>query len=100
MGFGLNPGIPGAGDTELATEAKQDAIIAAIQESYPSLAVRLDDSNDPILYIGKASIGSATSSSVWQIAKLDTSSGLIKTWADGDSLFNNKWDDRASLTYN
>lgn len=24
MGFGLNPGIPGAGDTELATEAKQD----------------------------------------------------------------------------
>lgn len=64
----------------------------------PSYTSILDDSADPILYIGKATIGSATSSSVWQIAKLDTSSGLIKTWAD-NAGFTQVWDDRTSITY-
>lgn len=50
-------------------------------------------------YIGKAPIASATSSAVWQIAKLDTSSGMVKTWADGDSQFNKIWDNRDSLSY-
>jgi hypothetical protein len=62
-------------------------------------ATRIDDSAGTTIYIGKAPIGSATSAAVWQIAKLDTSSGLIKTWSDGDSLFNNIWDNRASLEY-
>lgn len=61
-------------------------------------ATRLDDTADPILYIGKAPVGSSTSSAVWQIAKLDTSSGLIKTWA-GSAGFSQVWDDRISLTY-
>lgn len=63
-------------------------------------ASRIDDTTTAnTTYIGKAAIGSATSGAVWQIAKLDTSSGMVKTWADGDSLFNNIWDDRASLSY-
>lgn len=63
-------------------------------------AVIIDDTTTAnTTYIGKAAIGSATSGAVWQIAKLDTSSGMVKTWADGDSLFNNIWDDRASLSY-
>ena len=61
-------------------------------------ATRLDDQT-PILYIGKAPVGSATSAAVWQIAKLDTSSGLTKTWA-GSAGFTQVWDDRASLTFN
>ena len=61
-------------------------------------ATRIDDSADPITYIGKATIGSATSSAVWQIAKLDTSSGLSKTWA-GSAGFTQVWDDRAGLSY-
>jgi len=65
------------------------------------LAVRIDDTTTAnTTYIGKAPIGSATSSAVWQIAKLDTSSGLIKTWAAGSSSFNQVWNDRASLTFN
>jgi hypothetical protein len=64
-----------------------------------ALATRIDDTADPIIYIGKAAIGSSTASAVWQITKLDTSSGLIKTWADSDSSFNNVWDNRASLSY-
>ncbi len=62
-------------------------------------AVIIDSSADPIIYIGKAPIGSIASEAVWQISKLDTSSGLIKTWADGDADFNNIWDNRTSLTY-
>ena len=63
-------------------------------------AVRIDDQTTAdTTYIGKASVGSLTSGAVWQIAKLDTSSGLVKTWADGDASFNNVWDNRASLTY-
>lgn len=69
--------------------------------SSPSQAVRIDDTTAAdTTYIGKAPIGSATSSAVWQIKKLNTSSGVIITWADGDALFDNVFDDRASLTYN
>lgn len=68
------------------------------EETYT--AVRLDDTTTAnVTYIGKAATGSSAASAVWQIAKLDTSSGLIKTWADGDASFNNVWNDRASLSY-
>lgn len=64
------------------------------------LTCRIDDTSTAnTTYIGKATIGSATSGAVWQIAKLDTSSGLIKTWADANASFDNVWDDRVSLTY-
>lgn len=63
------------------------------------LATRIDDSASPITYIGKAAVGAATSSAVWQIAKVDTTAGMIKTWADS-AAFTQIWDDRASLTYN
>jgi hypothetical protein len=70
----------------------------------PNYATRIDDTTTAnTTYIGKATIGSATSSAVWQISKLDTSSGLIKTWADGNANFDNIWGDPgdvALLTYN
>lgn len=62
-------------------------------------ATQFDDSEDPILYIGKAPVGSSISDPVWQIAKLDTGSGLSKTWA-GNAGFTQVWDDRTSLTFN
>lgn len=42
-----------------------------------------------ILYICKAPVGSTLSSAVWQICKLDTETGIVKTWCDGDTLANN-----------
>lgn len=63
-------------------------------------ATQIDDTTTAnTVYIGKAAMGSATSLAVWQIAKLDTTSGLVKTWADGDANFDNIFDNRASLTY-
>lgn len=64
------------------------------------LAVRIDDSSTPnTTYIGKAAPGSATSAAVWQIAELDTTSGIIKKWPNGSVSFDKVWDDRTSLTY-
>ncbi len=37
---------------------------------------------------------------VWQIFKMVEAAGVTTiTWADGDTAFNNIWDNRASLTY-
>jgi len=62
----------------------------------PNYATRIDDQS-PILYIGKAPVGSSESAEVWQISKWDTST-LTQTWA-GSANFNQVWDDRGSLTY-
>jgi hypothetical protein len=62
-------------------------------------ATRIDDSTPNTIYIGKALPDSLPSAEVWQIAKLDTSSGLIKTWAGGTSNFDKEWDERDNLTY-
>ena len=51
------------------------------------------------IYIGKANPGSSTSSSIWQIKKVATASDIIITWADGDALFDNVFDNYASLSY-
>jgi len=49
-------------------------------------------------YIGEAAIGSATSSAVWRVKKVDSTTGISITWA-GTGIFNQVWDNYASLTY-
>ena len=52
------------------------------------------------MYVGKAAVGSSTSSAVWQVQKIDMPTGSITiTWADGNPDFDNVWDNYASLTY-
>jgi len=60
------------------------------------------DASD-LIYIGEALPGTATSSATWRIKRINTNAGTdndieIK-YADGDSNFNNIWDDHLSLTY-
>src|SRR5574343_1418391 len=62
------------------------------------LALKLDNASSTVMYVGEAAAGSATSAAVWRIKKLDTSSGVALSWADGDTSFDNVWDARASLT--
>lgn len=61
--------------------------------------VFLDEASATITYVGEASPGTSGSDSTWRIKRLDSTSGLIITWADGDSDFDKVWDDRASYTY-
>ncbi|MBL0320556.1 MAG: hypothetical protein IPP74_14870 [Alphaproteobacteria bacterium] len=69
------------------------------QTVQPTYATLVDDSGAPVTYVGSALPGSSTADAVWQIKKLDETTGLVTTFADGDSNFDNVWDDRASLTY-
>lgn len=62
-------------------------------------ATRVDNTTTAnVLYVGKAAIGSATSAGIWQVKKIDTTTGVIITWAAGGA-FSQIWDNRASLSY-
>lgn len=52
-----------------------------------------------ITYVGKAAIGASTSVAVWQVQKIDSTSGIVITWADGNDLFDNIWNNYATLNY-
>lgn len=94
------PVFSGGGTVGGATEAKQNEIIAAIEGISGSVSYRTEIRTvGTLTYIGKAVLGSATSSAVWQIKRLDTTSGLSKLWADGNDNFDNIFDNRASLSY-
>jgi len=56
--------------------------------------------SDPV-YVGWAQPGSATSASVWKIMKLVYSGANLvqRLWADGNTKFDNIYDDRATLSY-
>lgn len=59
----------------------------------------IDEASATVTYIGTAPAGSATSSSLWQIKKIDTSSGTTIKYADGDTSHSKIWDNRANFTY-
>lgn len=51
-------------------------------------------------YFGYAPIGSSGASAVWRIKRLSTSGGVdTVTWADGNTNYDNVWDNRAILSY-
>jgi len=98
---GIGGGSGGSVDvTGLATSAKQDEMITAIGNigGSTNYTTRIETVGT-LTYIGNAVIGSATSGALWQIKRLDSTSGLIKLWADGNDNFDNIWDNRASLSY-
>lgn len=65
--------------------------------SAPTL--RFDGSASPILYLGLAMPGALDAAPVWQIQQIDTSGVISMKFADGNALFDNVWNDRASLVY-
>jgi hypothetical protein len=62
-------------------------------------ATQLDDySTANMTYVGVASVGSLTSDAVWQIKRLDETTGLVIEFA-GEGAYSEIWDDRTSLVY-
>lgn len=62
-----------------------------------AMATRLDDTTTAnVTYVGKAATGTATSAAAWQMSKIDETTGMVITWADGNGLFDNVWDNRAT----
>lgn len=71
-----------------------------VSSTDPTITVRIDEVSSSLLYIGTARIGSATSSALWQVQKVTVVSTVTSIlWADGNSNYDNIWDDRASLVY-
>jgi hypothetical protein len=64
-----------------------------------AVALQFDGSNSPILYLGTADAGTPTSEALWAIQRIDTTSGVSITWANGRNTFVNVWDDRTTLNY-
>lgn len=63
------------------------------------LKLELDDTSTAnVTYVGKAAIGSATSDSVWQIQKINETTGMEITWAN-NGLFTAKWTEILTETY-
>lgn len=78
----------------------KDGVIETQTTKDPELALILDDSTTAnTVYICTALVGTLSSAAAWQVKKLDTSSGSTTTWADGNALFDNIADNRASLSY-
>lgn len=75
--------------------------INGIHEAQPTysaeMTIRMND-GATYLYIGKAALGSATSTAVWQVQRITQADTTI-LWANGNASFNNIWDNYASLPY-
>jgi hypothetical protein len=81
---------------DIALDADNDSISTRAQ----GLALRLDDTTTPsVTYVGEAVPGTGAGTSAWRIKRIDETSGLVISWADGNSNFYNNWNNRASLTY-
>ena len=62
--------------------------------------VKVDTATATITYIGKAAPGTSAGAEEWQILRIDTSVLAADIlYADGDTAFDNEWDERAGLSY-
>lgn len=84
---------------DVVNPATEETLQVLVDEGTPK-AIKLDDtSTTNVTYVGLADTGSLGSNAVWRIFKIDETSGLVITYADGNSSFDNVWDNRVSLTY-
>lgn len=67
----------------------------------PVYATRLDVVSSTVTYIGKTYAGNSPSVSEWRIQRMtsDASGSLIIEYANGSTAYDQKWDDRTSLSY-
>lgn len=71
----------------------------SITSASAALTLRYDETTSATYtYIGDATPGTATSAATWRIKRMTNADTTI-IWADGNSNFDNVWDNRASLTY-
>lgn len=81
----------------LPTTASTETTLQTISFGGVKYALRIATVGS-IDYVGEAAVGSATSSAVWRVKKIDSTSGTVITWA-GTGTFNQVWDNYASLSY-
>lgn len=83
--------------SSLPTTASTETTLQTISFGGFKFTLRLATVGD-IDYVGEATIGTATSAASWRIKRVDSSSGTVIQWA-GTGVFDQVWDNRASLSY-
>lgn len=81
----------------LPSSASTETTLQTISFGGFKFTLRLATSGN-VDYVGEAAIGTATSAASWRIKKVDSSSGMVLQWA-GTGVFDQVWDNRASLSY-
>jgi len=82
----------------LPSTASTETTLQTISFGGKKYALRLTTVGS-IDYVGEADTGTATSSALWRAKKVDSTSGIIITWADGNANFDNVATDLTALTY-
>lgn len=71
-----------------------------LSEDAVAYARQIDFVGEDTIYKGEAEAGASFSNAVWRIRKIVlTGDDVSETWADGNSNFDNVWNDRLSLIY-
>jgi hypothetical protein len=90
-----------AGDIYLKTDVVTWTFVTSIGDV--TLALQLDDTGGApqVLYKGEAAAGSITSGALWRIQEItiQTDGDVAILWADGNTNFDNIYDDRLGLSY-
>lgn len=90
----------GAGEITIVARAESLEGTEVVSVTPDGYATQLDEASATVTYVGKAQPGTATSAATWQIFRMTKSGGdLAIEYADGDDLFDNVWNNRASLSY-
>lgn len=63
-----------------------------------NMAIKITEVGD-VTYVAMAAPGTAQSTAKWQVKKIDSSSGTVITWADGNADFDNSATDLTALNY-
>jgi len=75
-----------------------NVIIKGDQEASLSVVVDAPDANTT--YVGEAYPGADTTAALWRVKRISVSGNVTSIeFADGNTQFDNVWDDRAILTY-
>jgi hypothetical protein len=73
-----------------------------LENSTDKYAVRVavDSVHNDWFYIGKAEPAADDTANVWQVKKMvKTTTDITITWADGNLLFDNSWDNREAISF-
>jgi hypothetical protein len=73
--------------------------VSVEQNSDRLLTLLFDEASTTVSYVGEAATASSSAASVWRIRKIETLPTVSVKYADGNTHFDNVWDNRASLTY-
>jgi hypothetical protein len=69
-----------------------------LQEAHANYNTKVTVSGS-ITYVALSQPGTLQATPLWQVKKIDQTTGTVVTWADGDDKFDNVATDLTALTY-